>query len=547
MQSKHESAPSKLGYATSFREQLTVRSLILGALGSAVVSASSVYAALRMGALPWPTIFVAILSMAVLTALRHTNLNEINVTHTAMSAGPLVAGGLAFTIPGIWMINQNAQVSYLSLIMVTIAGTVLGCIFTYTIRRHFIEKEKLPYPMGVASSEVLLAGDEGGSKARVVFSTLGLAAVFVAIRDWFHKIPTLVSSTWLAGHNIFVGIWLSPMAVGIGYIIGPLYMGTWLLGGAFATFFLVPVGVALHWFADVAAATAFKNSLGFGLMLGCGIGVLVKNIIPKAREIFGPMLGIGREKGDLDLRWTPLVFALVAFALTVFTEMRLVPSIITIFSCYITTAMAATLTGQTGIDPMEVFGVLVLLLVKLFMVPGQIEAFLIAGVVACAAGLAGDMLQDFKSGYILHTDPKAQIIGEFVGGITGSFVAVAVLFVLHRAYGAMGPGTQLVAPQASFVAAMVSGLPSPSAFVIGLVAGFGLYVLNVPVMTIGIGVYLPFFISAAAAVGGLAKFIIMRKRPQWDEKVTLAASGFMGGEGVTGVIIAFIRVLTGTV
>jgi len=93
----------------------------------------------------------------------------------------------------------------------------------------------------------------------------------------------------------------------------------------------------------------------------------------------------------------------------------------------------------------------------------------------------------------------------------------------------------------------VSGLPSPSAFFIGLVAGFGLYVLNVPVMTIGIGVYLPFFISAAAAVGGLAKFIIMRKRPQWDEKVTLAASGFMGGEGVTGVIIAFIRVLTGTV
>jgi uncharacterized oligopeptide transporter (OPT) family protein len=39
----------------------------------------------------------------------------------------------------------------------------------------------------------------------------------------------------------------------------------------------------------------------------------------------------------------------------------------------------------------------------------------------------------------------------------------------------------------------------------------------------------------------------MRKRPQWDEKVTLAAAGFMDGEGITGVIIAFIRVLTGTV
>lgn len=74
-----------------------------------------------------------------------------------------------------------------------------------------------------------------------------------------------------------------------------------------------------------------------------------------------------------------------------------------------------------------------------------------------------------------------------------------------------------------------------------------LYVLNVPVMTIGIGVYLPLCISAAASVGALIKFIIVHKRPQWDEKLTLAASGFMDGEGVmgVGVIIAFIQVLTG--
>lgn len=59
--------------------------------------------------------------------------------------------------------------------------------------------------------------------------------------------------------------------------------------------------------------------------------------------------------------------------------------------------------------------------------------------------------------------------------------------------------------------------------------------------------YLPFYISAAAAVGGLAKFIIVRRRPQWDEKVAMATSGFIGGEGVmgVGVIIAFIQVLTG--
>lgn len=70
--------------------------MILGALGSALITTSSMYVALRMGALPWPTIFVAILSLTVLKALGSTNLNEVNVTHTAMSAGGMVAGGVAF-------------------------------------------------------------------------------------------------------------------------------------------------------------------------------------------------------------------------------------------------------------------------------------------------------------------------------------------------------------------------------------------------------------------------------------------------------------------
>ncbi|HRV99460.1 MAG TPA: OPT/YSL family transporter, partial [Aminobacteriaceae bacterium] len=78
-------------YARSFGEQCTPRALVTGALGAVVITASSMYVALRMGALPWPTIFVAILSLTVLKALGRTNLNEINVTHTAMSAGGMVA------------------------------------------------------------------------------------------------------------------------------------------------------------------------------------------------------------------------------------------------------------------------------------------------------------------------------------------------------------------------------------------------------------------------------------------------------------------------
>ncbi len=170
-------------YARSFGEQCTPRALLTGALGAVIITASSMYVALRMGALPWPTIFVAILSLTVLKALGKTNLNEINVTHTAMSAGGMVAGGLAFTLPGLWMLDANAAVDTLPLLAVTVGGAVLGVVFTALIRRHFVEVEQLPFPMGIAASETVLAGDSGGGKAKLLFSTLGATAVFTAMRD----------------------------------------------------------------------------------------------------------------------------------------------------------------------------------------------------------------------------------------------------------------------------------------------------------------------------------------------------------------------------
>lgn len=539
-----ENPKEQLEYAKSFKQQLTIRGLIIGALGAVVITLSSTYVALRMGALPWPTIFVAILSMTLLKLLGNTNLNEINVTHTAMSAGGLVAGGLAFTIPGIWMIDKMAEVSFLSLLMVTLSGTILGLIFTILIRKHFIEGEQLPFPMGVASSQTLLAGDQGGQKAKALFITLGITAVFVAIRDYFGKIPAAISSKALAGKNIFFGMWLSPMAIGIGYIIGPLYMGTWFLGALVSYFFIIPVGVSAGWFASVDAATAFKNSLAIGFMVGAGVGILVKGILPKAKEIFAPMVTGKAAKGEVNLKWAPLIFASIALLLTILTEMTLIPSIITIVGVWVTTSMAATITGQTGINPMEIFGILVLLLVKIFAKTGPIEAFLIAGVVAVSSGLAGDSLQDFKSGYILKTTPKAQYIAEAVGGIVGSVVSVAALFIMHNAYGAMGPGTELVAPQAFAVSTMVNGLPNPTAFIIGLILGAILYIVGLPVMTIGIGMYLPMVITTAAAVGGLIKYVVSKVKPNTDDLGTLIASGFLGGEGVTGVIIAIIKLVT---
>jgi uncharacterized oligopeptide transporter (OPT) family protein len=281
-------------------------------------------------------------------------------------------------------------------------------------------------------------------------------------------------------------------------------------------------------------------------MVGTGLGILIKGILPRAKEIYGRSQK--REKGRLGrkLILAPIFFAVVAVFLTTLTEMTLIPSLLTIVGVWLTTAMAASITGQSGINPMEVFGIIILLGVKVVSDIGTIEAFLVAGVVAVACGLAGDVLNDFKSGYLLKTDPKAQIIAETVGGIIGAVVSVIVLFIMFRAYGTMGPGTELPAPQAYAVSTMVGGLPNTPAFFFGLMIGILIYLIGLPGMTLGIGMYLPMEISSAAFLGGMISLISVKLNPKSKENGLVISSGLLGGEGITGVVLAIIRVLTGS-
>ena len=540
-------------YATSFKEQFTVRGMVIGSIGAAILTMSSMYVALKLGALPWPIIFVALVSMFSLKLLGNTNINEINVTHTVMSAGAMTAGGLAFTIPGIFILNPEAEVSILALFFVVLGGVILGLIFTALIRKYFVVTKELPYPMGQAAAETLIIGDEGGKKAITLFSSLGAAAVFTIIRDWFGKIPATLpgnlGGTSLASKGVLAGIWLSPMLIAVGFIIGPLYIGVWFLGAIIGDFGVVLGGTSAGLW-DGATAAAIKSSLGIGLMVGTGVGIIVKGILPKAKEIFGPMFSKESMSGGfINLRWAPIAMVLLAFLFTVVCKMGVVASIITILGVWLATSMSAQIVGQTGINPMEVFGIIVLLAAKAVSSLGQTEAFMVAAVVAIACGLAGDVMNDFKAGHILRSDPKAQWLGECIGGLIGSFVTVGVFYVILQAYGptAFGNPEMFIAPQAGAVAAMVGGIPHMTSFLIGLILGCVLYCFNFPVMTLGLGVYLPFYLSATAFIGGALRFIVQKAAPEYEKRGSglIVASGLLGGEAVVGVIIALIQAVQG--
>jgi uncharacterized oligopeptide transporter (OPT) family protein len=197
---------------------------------------------------------------------------------------------------------------------------------------------------------------------------------------------------------------------------------------------------------------------------------------------------------------------IISGGLFTFAGVGFVPVALTIFGAWVVTAMSAQITGQTGINPMEIFAITVLLSVNVVYKLGVTEAFYVAAAVAVVCGLTGDVMNDFKSGHILKTDPRAQMIAELVGGTVGAVVSVLVFMAMRAAFGAMGPGTDMPAPQAYAVSAMVGGLPNPKAFFIGLTFGTLLYVIGKPAMTFGLGVYLPMFISVTVFAGGIVAF-----------------------------------------
>lgn len=563
---------SSLNQRAPWRGQISAAGILIGCIGCVIITASSVYTALKMGALPWPTIFTSITALVLLRAAGRTSLNEANVTQIIMSAGSMVAGGLAFTIPGVWMLGLGAELSWIEIGGVALAGTLLGLVCTALIRRRFVEESDLEYPIGTAAAETLMASRAGGATGKRLFGSMAAAGIWCALRDLAGVIPAMIGALPIPG--VAFGIYNSPMLLSVGFLVGGAAVAFWLVGGLIANFGII-VGGSAAGLWDVASAQGIVSSLGMGLMMGSGIGVVVRDILPAAfrsahngRRDDDHAGAPARAFGKLDRSVLALFVAAAALLVCLVLGLSPIACAVVVALAFVTTIMSAQSVGQTGIDPMEIFGLIVLLVIAALGESDQVRLFFVAGVVAVACGLAGDVMSDFKTGKIIGTDPRAMWIGQAIGALIGCAVSVAVMCALLNAYGAdaFGPGKLFVSAQASVVATMVSGIPSVSAFALGLVTGVALYCLGIPSMMLGLGVYLPFYMTLSASLGAAVKIAydrvasIRNTRASGDattnantgtdetsheETGIIVASGVLGGESIVGVIIALASVASG--
>lgn len=501
-------------------KHFSVLGFLTGLIGLVIITTSSMYVALRMGALPWPTVFVTVLAMTVMGKSKHSSLQEINITHTFMSAGAMVAGGLAFTLPGIWILNPNAQLAFTDALEICILGAVLGTLFCAVFRKNLIEEQKLVFPIGNAAYQTLVTGLKKGRESVKLFVSMLFSIAVTVLRDAYAFIPSVLSLFKGSQTIPSIDFWVSPMAMAIGAVIDKMSALFWFAGGILSYFILAPLG----------CSDLFRQNVGIGLMIGTGLGMLIRTFS-----------GICKKKSNRsvirkkDMIMSLSIIAVASILLFVTTELSVIQAFVTVLLVGCTCLLSGMLTGQSGINPMEVFGILVMLAVGVMKSTSTSTLFLVAALTAVACGLSGDVMNDLKSGYLIQTDPEKQIVSEFIGGILGAVISVCCLFAMKESFG--GFGTQLLpAPQAKAVASMAAGFGNSIEFFIAAGIGTVLFLLKLPSATLGLGVYLSMQITLPVSIGAMIAMIFRKENKEND--INLVASGLLGGEGIAGVLIA---------
>ncbi|MCX6798965.1 MAG: OPT/YSL family transporter [Candidatus Diapherotrites archaeon] len=525
-----------------------LRALAVGALLSIVVSMYSAFAGLKIGGVYWPCVTGTIFAMAILKALGGTSKSEINIAQTAASAGGLLAAGLIFTIPAIWLLGL--QVGLWEIFFISIVGGLAGVIFSVPLRKEMVEREKLPYPDGTAVAAIIEAGDEKGEKAKLVFGLFGVGAVFSLLRDYFAVLPGLLSIDALKNgiSRLFsLGTSVSLIPFAGGYLIGLRFTAIWFAGAVLSNFILIPYLVSNNLFASKGeAAGGIAAPLGIGIVIGAAVAYFAIKALPKMKTIASAY----SEAGKKGARLYGLSLIFLVALLTAVMQLNVVISVIAIAGAFAMAYVGARVTGEMNVDPMELFAMIVLIIAKLLFGFGAVQLVLLAAVVCISAGIAGDFLQDLKAGYLLKTNPRDQMVAQIVGVLAAAAVLGFVLFALNSSYTIGGP--DLPAPQAVALSAIVGAKTLSDMLALGIVIGIiGVAALSflpkilpsanispIAVVAFGIGVYVPIFLSFPLFIGGLLRFAADKKG--FTEKGRLLAAGAIAGEGFVGVALALI-------
>ncbi|MBT5284689.1 MAG: oligopeptide transporter, OPT family [Euryarchaeota archaeon] len=598
-------------------KELTLRVILVGIVLGVLMTAANAYLGLYAGMTVSASIPAAVMSMIILrTMFKDVSILENNAVQTMASAGESLAAGVIFTVPALLVMNLWTSIQWMETLIIATLGGLLGTMFTIALRRLFIVEEALPYPEGVACREVLVAGEEGGDGALAILYALGIGGIYGLMVKGFQVTHHTVEGAFtFLTTRMYAGMDLSVALLSVGFIVGIRIASFIFFGGVLGFGLLVPMyGLIYGWPETDSLVDGFYaiwssqiRYVGVGAMVVGGVHTLWsmrKTIVTGLSKAFiksdDDVGELPRTEQDLPM---PYVFMTcgVLIVLTFFfywwsTQsfvLALAGALFLAFVAFFFAAVAGYIAGVVGSSNSPVSGMTIatlLFTVGLVWVVGDLmlnmgtqdlmmATLLIAAIVATSAAIAGDVMQDLKTGHMLGATPKRQQVAEIIGVLTGAIVIGPVLSLLHDAFRISQTACQLnplpsdptcsnalFAPQAELIGAIVQGAfggdLNIQMVLLGAVIAVTLIMLKMPVMSVAIGIYLPLGLSVPIMAGGIISHFLLKSAhlrvdgilhdepsPQAqkaakevESRGVLIGAGFIAGESIMGVFIAVLIV-----
>ncbi|HEF9824083.1 TPA: oligopeptide transporter, OPT family [Campylobacter coli] len=498
--------------------ELTLRGLLLGSILTIIFTASNVYLGLKVGLTFSSSIPAVVISMAVLSLFKTSNILENNMVQTQASAAGTLSS-VIFVIPGLFMCGYWSEFPLWQTFMICLCGGGLGVLFTIPLRRTMVVESKLAYPEGRAAAEILKVAnkDQSSKKGKQGIKEIALgsfiAAIFSLLSNGF-KLAASESNFAFIWNKMAFGFSMgySLALLGAGYLVG--------LAGAIALF----VGMFLAWgiftpylsnfeFDSVKNAVDLASSVWSSKVRLIGTGAiaiaalwtlieLLKPVIEGIKEIVKNVKITNQEKNertniDLSLKSIFILFVLMVVGLfitfysfvedanlSIYYQMlfSFVGTLVSVLIGFFVAAACGYMAGLVGSSSSPISGIgligiivssLVILLLgaNLFDDP-MLSKFAIAlaifttSVIVATAAISNDNLQDLKTGHLVGATPWKQQVALLVGCVFGALAIVPVLNLLYQAYGFVGAmpregmdaSSALAAPQANLMSTIAQGI-----------------------------------------------------------------------------------------
>lgn len=580
--------------------EVNVYTISLGLLMAVLFSAAAAYLGLKIGQVFEAAIPIAIIAVGLSTLLKRKNSLGENVIIQSVGAtsGAVVAGAI-FTIPALYILDLEA--TFLQVFLSSLLGGFLGILFLIPFRKYFVADMhgKFPFPEATATTEVLVAGEKGGSQALVLVSSglVGGAYDFIiATFGWWSEtfstkvlpIGDMLYDKYKLVFNINIGA----AVTGLGFIVGLKYAAIIAAGSFVSWYLLIPVvfyigqSLATPFGAnvtvlikDMSAEQIFRNyvrHIGIGGIAMAGIIGIVRSsgIIAGAFKLAAKEIGGGRAaaagalRTEKDLPMSVIVIGILAvglglllffnFGVTGSWGSALLGLLIVMIISFLFTTVAANAIAIVGTNPVSGMTLMTLILSSIILISfgikgkeGMVTALLIGGAVCTALSCAGAFITDLKIGYWLGSSPYKQQTWKFVGTAVSAAVVGLIIMVLNEAYGFKGEGA-LQAPQANAMAAVIEPLMSGKdapwlLYIAGAAMALILTMIKVPALAFALGMYIPLELNTPILIGGILAHIVSTRSKDENlntarrERGTLIASGFIAGGALMGVISAVMK------